>query len=56
VVDEAFYLQLSNKARVEKDIIKKIFRDYKILSRQEKIPNPELLHFNKLIQHFKRRQ
>lgn len=56
VIDEAFFAQLATKSKVSIKYIKKIFRDYDILIGQKTIQNPELLHFNKMIQHFKHRK
>jgi hypothetical protein len=56
VIDEAFFAQLATKSKVRIKHIKKIFRDYDILIGQKTIQNPELLHFNKMIQHFKHRK
>jgi len=56
IVDEVFLQQLATKSKVDIKTLKTIFRDYDILVNQEHIPNPELLHFNKKIQHFKHRK
>ncbi len=56
VIDEPFFKQLSEKSKVDIKIIKTIFKDYDILINQDDIPNPELLHFNRKIQHFKHRK
>jgi hypothetical protein len=56
VIDEAFFTQLAIKSKVSIKHIKKIFRDYDILIGQKTLQNPELLHFNKMIQHFKHKK
>ena len=47
--------QLATKSKVRIEIIQKLFRDYGILMNQENLHNADLLNFNKLIQHFKRK-
>lgn len=56
IIDEPFFAELANKSKVNIKIIKKVFRDFRILDQQQHLRNPEFLHFNKLLQHFKERK